>query len=72
MIDPCIPSEWKGFKVKREFRGIVFDIEVKNPDSIEKGMVTLTVNGKKIDGNILKASDYKAGETIFVQAVMKS
>lgn len=72
MIDPCIPSEWEGFKIKRVFRGITFNIEVENPDSIEKGIVALCVNGSAIDGNILKASDYRPGDKVIVQVVMKS
>ena len=37
VVDPCIPASWDGFTVRREFRGAVYNIEVKNPNHIEKG-----------------------------------
>ena len=30
-IDPCIPKNWKGFKISRKFRGTHYKIEVQNP-----------------------------------------
>jgi len=60
MIDPCIPSEWDGFEIKRTFRGAVFNIKVKNPHHVNKGVKLIKVNGKEINGNILP--DVKSGE----------
>ena len=45
-INPCIPSAWDGFKVTRRFRGATYEIEVKNPDHVSKGVANITVNGK--------------------------
>jgi N,N'-diacetylchitobiose phosphorylase len=53
VIDPCIPHEWDGFKATRQFRGKRFDIEVKNPDRICKGVASLTVNGQKFEGCLI-------------------
>ncbi len=50
-IDPCIPSDWKGFTAEREFRGKQFNIKVENPKGVEKGVKEMTVNGQKINGN---------------------
>jgi len=47
-IDPCIPSDWKDFEVIRKWRGAVYNIKVKNPDSVEKGVLYMTLNGKKV------------------------
>lgn len=52
-IDPCIPSNWDGFNVKRTFRGAEYDIEVKNPYHKSKGVTTVTVDGCETEGNIL-------------------
>ena len=46
-IDPCIPSAWKGFNVKRTFRGAVYNIEVKNPDHVQCGIKELWVDGQR-------------------------
>ncbi len=53
VIDPCIPSKWNGFKMKREFRGAVYDIEVQNPDHVSKGVKTVLVNGSAIESNVV-------------------
>ena len=53
VVDPCIPKEWKGFKVTRRFRGATYAIEVKNPSHVCKGVKQMTVDGKKIEGSLL-------------------
>jgi cellobiose phosphorylase len=45
LFDPCIPKDWKGFKVTRKFRGDTFCIEVLNPDGKSKGVKELWVDG---------------------------
>jgi cellobiose phosphorylase len=52
-IDPCLPRDWKEFRVKRKFRGSVYDIIVKNNNGGSKGLVSLEADGKKINGNIV-------------------
>ena len=52
-IAPCIPRAWKGFKVRRRFRGVLYDIEVRNPCGVNAGLASLTLDGKVIDGDIL-------------------
>ena len=52
-IDPCIPTDWKKYKVTRKFRNATYNIEVTNPSNISKGVKTVEVDGKAIDGNIL-------------------
>jgi cellobiose phosphorylase len=50
LVDPCIPTEWDGFKVKRSFRGTTLNIEVKNPNHVSKGVKQITIDGNAIDG----------------------
>lgn len=52
-IDPCIPPGWKSYKVERRFRGKVMQIEVRNPDGVEKGVRQLALNGETIKGNLI-------------------
>ncbi len=52
-IEPCIPGGMGDFTVTREYRGVLYKIEVKNPDSVEKGIVSLAVNGHFIEGNVI-------------------
>jgi N,N'-diacetylchitobiose phosphorylase len=52
IIDPCIPSDWDYFEIKRRWRGAEYNIKVNNPDNVEKGIKELKLNGKRIDGVI--------------------
>ena len=47
-IDPCIPAAWENFKVNRHFRGADYEIEVRNPGHISKGVAAISLNGKKL------------------------
>jgi len=52
-ITPCIPSTWKGYKATRRFRGHTLKIDVKNPNGVCQGVKSLTLNGKKLSGNLV-------------------
>lgn len=52
-VDPCIPTAWKGFTVTREFRGVTYRIEVTNPNSVSRGVMSLEVDGKVVQGNVV-------------------
>jgi cellobiose phosphorylase len=53
IIDPCIPKEWKQFKVRRNFRGTTFNITVINQNGEYKGIERITVDKKLIKNNLL-------------------
>lgn len=57
IIDPCIPSSWKGFSVRRNLRGTLFNIKVTNPASVNKGVAKMTVDGKEVKGNVVAIFD---------------
>ena len=59
VIDPCIPSEWKGFRVKRSFRGCELDIRVENPLGVQKGVKKLYFNGVSVNVSDLSMIDGK-------------
>ena len=67
-IDPSIPHEWNGFTATRKFRDAVYDITVKNPDHISKGVKSVTVDGNAVEGNIVPA--FGDGKTHTVEVVM--
>ena len=49
IVDPCIPSEWSGFRARREFRGAEYNIEVRNPNRICKGVQKILVDDVECD-----------------------
>ncbi|GAB4251694.1 MAG: glycosyl transferase [Acidobacteriota bacterium] len=48
LIDPCIPREWRSFRVTRRFRGAEYEITVENPEGVNKGVKELLLNGRSI------------------------
>jgi len=66
-IDPCIPSAWKDFKVTRVFRGKKVTVEVRNPAGVQKGVKTLVLNGKQLQGNFIPAEKLLAENQVEVE-----
>ena len=67
-VDPCIPSSWYGFRVKRYFRGATYNITVKNPDHVSKGVKSLVVDGNEFIGNVLPI--FNDGKEHYVEVIM--
>jgi len=67
-IDPCIPKEWKEYKVKRYFRGDWYEITIKNPYGKNKGVTSISLDGKTLESPLIPyAGD---GETHLVEVVL--
>ena len=66
-IDPCIPADWKGYKVSRKFRGAKYNIEIKN-NGVMKGVKKLIVDGKEVAGNVIPMQP--AGSVCNVEVIM--
>ena len=66
VIDPCIPSTLSGFTAKRDFRGVTYHIQVKNPTGVQKGVKVLTVDGVIADGNMIPFDPSKKEVTVEV------
>jgi cellobiose phosphorylase len=64
-IDPCIPP-WEGFTASRRFRGKMVNIQVKNPNKIEKGVKSVTLNGYLIKGNTIPFDQMKEENEVVV------
>ncbi len=59
-INPCVPKGFGDFTLTRAFREGVYNITVKNPQNVEKGVVSLEVDGVKVDGHVIP---YVKGKT---------
>lgn len=55
LIDPCLPSTANEYRVRRLFRGGVYDIHVTNPSGRNRGVKQITVDGKPIEGQMVPA-----------------
>ncbi len=68
IVNPCLPKAWKGFEVTRKFRGATYHIAVSNPQSVSKGIASLTVDGKPVEGCVIPTA--KAGSEVKVEVVL--
>ena len=66
-IDPCIPKDWLGFEVIREWRGATYNIKFKNLDGVSKGVKSISLNGEQIEGNILPIQPEGSVNDVIVQ-----
>ncbi len=69
VINPCIPADWKGYEVNRRFRGADYKITVSNPSGLSKGVKSITLNGNKIEGNLVPMQP--AGSTNVVEVTLE-
>jgi cellobiose phosphorylase len=68
LVDPSVPAHWPGFKVTRRFRGAVYKIEVENPQRVNGGVRSVTVDGEPYKSNLLPV--FADGKTHPVKIVM--
>ncbi|MBR1853336.1 MAG: glycosyl transferase, partial [Lachnospiraceae bacterium] len=52
-VNPCVPKGFGDFTLTRKFREGTYNITVKNPNNVEKGVVSLTVDGKAVEGCVI-------------------
>ncbi len=67
-LDPCIPAEWDGYRVRRPFRNAIYEIIVHNPQHVSRGIVSLRVDGQPFHTNRIPV--FGDGRTHSVEAVM--
>ena len=52
-IDPCIPTSWKSFTIKRVFRGTTYHITVSNPTHISHGVKEVYIDKELAKRNLI-------------------
>mgnify|MGYP005758541201 CR=1 FL=1 len=52
-LDPSIPELWDGYSVTRLFRGARYNITVKNPSHVSKGIKSIVCDGVRLEGNLV-------------------
>jgi cellobiose phosphorylase len=53
-MDPVIPKHWNSFGARRIFRGATYKIEVCNPHHRNRGVREIRVDGRRIEGTVIK------------------
>ncbi len=67
-LDPSIPSDWDGFEISRLYRGIRYNVKVKNPEHVSKGVKSVLCDGVRISGSVLPV--FEKGTEHEVEVVM--
>ncbi len=65
-IDPCVPSAWDGYEVNRRFRGADYRIKVTNPSHVSRGVKSITLNGRPLEGNLIPVRPQGTRNTVEV------
>ena len=65
-IDPCVPKGFGDFTLTRKFREGTYHIKVVNPDNVEKGVKSLTVDGQAVEGCVIPYVAGKADYNVIV------
>jgi cellobiose phosphorylase len=63
-VDPCIPKDWDGFKMQRKFRGATYQLIIKNPDHVSKGVKELIINGESTVSNVIPLLEKGKSHTV--------
>jgi hypothetical protein len=69
-INPCVPATWSDFSVIYKHGGRTFHVKVENESGVERGVKTLEINGKIVQGTNVPFEEPSYNETVAVRVVM--
>jgi cyclic beta-1,2-glucan synthetase len=59
IIDPCIPKKWTEYSITYHYLDTMYSIEVRNPLNLCKGVSTISLDGKHLEGNVIPLENDK-------------
>ncbi|MFL5797686.1 MAG: GH36-type glycosyl hydrolase domain-containing protein [Actinomycetota bacterium] len=68
-VDPCLPSEWDGFRASRRFRGATYRITVSKRKGARGRVASLVLDGRRLEGNLIPPG--APGSTVRVEAAIE-
>ena len=68
LIDPCVPTSWRSFRMTRQFRDAIYDITFSNPNGVSKGIKDIHVDDKPYESNLLPV--FSDGKTHKISVTM--
>jgi cyclic beta-1,2-glucan synthetase len=63
-LNPCIPATWKEFSIDYRYVDTTYLISVRNPDGVERGVVSVTVDGADVGKAIPLVRDGRTHEVV--------
>ncbi len=67
VINPAVPAAWDSFTMEKDFRGTHLSIVVNNPAHTGSGVKSVTLNGEKLDGNLIPADKLQKENKVVVE-----
>lgn len=67
-IDPCVPASWPGFRVRHRHGSSCYDVRVRNPDGVEHGVISASLDGDQVDADEIPLAD--DGRTHRIEVVL--
>ncbi|MFW9848179.1 MAG: GH36-type glycosyl hydrolase domain-containing protein [Candidatus Thorarchaeota archaeon] len=68
LVDPCLPTSWKSFRMTRQFRDAIYEITVSNPNGVSKGIDDISIDGRPFETNLLPV--FSDGKTHNISIIM--
>ena len=68
VMDPCVPKKWNEYTLTYKYIDTLYNIKVKNPEGLNKGVKNITIDGKTSEGNRINLVNN--GETHDVEVLM--
>jgi len=65
-VDPCISGKWREFEVKRVFREVEYNIAVRNPDGVCRGVKSIELDGQILKSNLIPYNNERKCQTAIV------
>ncbi len=56
-VEPCIPSDWKEYSIRYNYKTSTYNIKIKNPDGKETGVSKFIINGEEVQDKKIKLID---------------
>ncbi|WP_192929721.1 GH36-type glycosyl hydrolase domain-containing protein [Alkaliphilus serpentinus] len=53
-LDPCIPKDWSSYSIKYSYMDATYNITIKNPKGVHKGVERIILDGKAMNSNFIK------------------
>jgi cyclic beta-1,2-glucan synthetase len=53
-VDPVIPGTWQGFQILYRYGEAVYEIQVENPDGVERGVAWVELDGERLADGVIR------------------
>jgi cellobiose phosphorylase len=66
LIDPCIPEQWRSFKIRYRAKRSVYEFVIDNPQGVARGVLRVEFDGKELPGLTIPLVDDAAAHSVRV------